>query len=309
MKFYGLDNKITEINIDDISDEFITIGYIESEKLKNVSSKLNITDDIINSCQQKNPLFRTDIEVHDHYTFSELRIAAENGNDDWIAIYLRKNFLLVVDINDKDNSTKNKFLNSINRFSAANIKFEKIVCSFIESLISDGTKNIELMRNKISDMEENVVNGSVDTDFNAQLLNEKKKILKLQNYYEQILDVTETLEENNNDIFDDEHLIYVANLSKKVTRLKDDVDALHNSADHLQDSYSSLLDMRLNKTMKIFTVITAIFFPLTIIVGWYGMNFKYMPEISWRFGYLYVIVLSIIIVVILTIVGKKRKWF
>ena len=61
--------------------------------------------------------------------------------------------------------------------------------------------------------------------------------------------------------------------------------------------------------MKYFTAITSIFFPLTLIVGWYGMNFKYMPEFEWRYGYIFVILLSVAVVAVLTIIGKKKKWF
>ena len=81
------------------------------------------------------------------------------------------------------------------------------------------------------------------------------------------------------------------------------------SADHLGDAYSSSLDLKLNHSMKVFTVITTIFFPLTIIVGWYGMNFNSMPEFTWKYGYIYVIALSAAVVAALVIYGKKKKWF
>lgn len=60
--------------------------------------------------------------------------------------------------------------------------------------------------------------------------------------------------------------------------------------------------------MKLFTMVTIIFQPLTLIVGWYGMNFKYMPELGWKFGYLYVIVLSIVVVGVILYWFKKRKF-
>ena len=61
--------------------------------------------------------------------------------------------------------------------------------------------------------------------------------------------------------------------------------------------------------MKRFTVITSIFFPLTLIVGWYGMNFRAMPEFAWKYGYVYVIALSVIVVSVLIFISKKKKWF
>lgn len=309
MEFYRLGSSVSKIEINDINENYITAGYLSGSELDNVFEKFGFAKETVIACRVANPLFRTGVEVHDNYTFSELRIVNGDGEDDWIAVYLMKNLLLVVDITDKDNSTKNGYLNAVKRFSPSKLKFEKIVCSFFESITLGGNRTVELIRNEISDMEESVVTGLVDDDFNAQLLSQKKKILKLHNYYEQILDVTETLEENDNDIFSDDNLIYLSNLSSKVTRLKDDVDSLNNSLDHLQDAYSSFLDMKLNRTMKIFTVITTVFFPLTIIVGWYGMNFQSMPEFYWKYGYVYVIVLSVLVVALLIVFGKKRKWF
>ena len=92
-------------------------------------------------------------------------------------------------------------------------------------------------------------------------------------------------------------------------RLREETSALKSTVEHLQDAYSSYLDARMNDTMKTLTVLTSIFFPLTIIVGWYGMNFQTMPEFPWKYGYLYVILLSVVTVSVLWIIGKRKKWF
>ncbi|MBR3737864.1 MAG: magnesium transporter, partial [Eubacterium sp.] len=92
-------------------------------------------------------------------------------------------------------------------------------------------------------------------------------------------------------------------------RLREDTDSLSSSVNHLQDAYSASLDIKLNKVMKRFTVITSIFFPLTLIVGWYGMNFQSMPEFAWEYGYVFVIALSVLVVTSLILIGKKKKWF
>ena len=117
------------------------------------------------------------------------------------------------------------------------------------------------------------------------------------------------MEENENEIFDEDNMIGITNVCAKITRLREDVDSLSRTAEHLQDAYTSALDLQLNNSMKFFTVLTTIFFPLTIIVGWYGMNFQSMPEFAWKYGYVYVIALSVLIVAALTWIGKKKKWF
>ena len=102
--------------------------------------------------------------------------------------------------------------------------------------------------------------------------------------------------------------MYISNLSQKVTRLREDVDSLSSSLVHVQDAYSSFIDVKMNKSMKLLTVITTIFFPLTIIVGWYGMNFDSMPEFHWKYGYLFVIGLSVALISICWIIAHHRKW-
>lgn len=60
--------------------------------------------------------------------------------------------------------------------------------------------------------------------------------------------------------------------------------------------------------MKTFTLITAVFLPLTLIVGWFGMNFRHMPELEWRYAYPLLIVICIMLVLIILFYFKKRKW-
>lgn len=309
MLFYRLGDPVKEISVDEISHDSITAGYINIEELQQIYQKFDFGSDTVESSQSASSLFRTGAEVHNDYTFTELRVASDNGEDDFISIYLKKNFLLVVDIRDRDGSTRDSFAKAINRFPVSKLKAEKVVCFFLESLISGGAEKIEMMRNAMTEMEEAVVTDSAGDEFGSELINLKKKLLHLQTYYEQILDVALTLEENENEIFSSSNLFYFSNLSKKVERLKNDVTSLNNALDHLQDAYSAFLDVRMNRTMKVLTVLTTLFFPLTIIVGWYGMNFQSMPEFTWRYGYIYVIALSITVVVVLCMLAKKHKWF
>lgn len=60
--------------------------------------------------------------------------------------------------------------------------------------------------------------------------------------------------------------------------------------------------------MTLLTIVTTVFLPLTLIAGWYGMNFRYMPELEWRWGYPVVIAVSIIIVVGSLLFFHKKKW-
>ena len=86
------------------------------------------------------------------------------------------------------------------------------------------------------------------------------------------------------------------------------VQDLRESVAHLREAYQSQLSIRQNDLMKVFTVVTAVFLPLTLLTGWYGMNFASMPELHWRYGYPAVIVLGIAIVGGLLYWFKRKKW-
>lgn len=77
----------------------------------------------------------------------------------------------------------------------------------------------------------------------------------------------------------------------------------------LRELYQSKQDARQNKIMGILTIVTTFFLPLTLITGWYGMNFAYMPELKWRYGYPVVILVALIIAVGEFIYFKRKKFF
>ena len=309
---YQINEKLKNISVNEIDENYITAGYVNASQLEEIGEALGFSQSTIDSCKIANKNFRSGVEVYDDYTFTELRIINpndENNREDCVALYIKKNMIIVVDVEDYDESTKTKFMSAVNRYPYQTATLEKVIYAFIDLLISNDFKYIEDLGNNITELEEDILKEKTEDNFNLDMLNLKKQLLTMHNYYEQLLDITDAIEENENDIFDSEDLRYISNLGLKITRLREDADTLSSSVTHLQDAYSSSLDLKLNNTMKLFTVITSIFFPLTVIVGWYGMNFKYMPEFAWKYGYVYVIILSVLVVTVLTIIGKKKKWF
>lgn len=310
--FYQFSDSIHTVSPDSLSasSEVLTAGYVTSRELPKVAEHFGFSEQNVDSCASASPFFRSGVEVYDDYTFTELRIMdASRKDEDCVALFLRKNLLLVVDVEDKDGSTKQKFESAVHRYPASGMTAEKLLYAFLDALLCGDVMEIEKIGNHLSALEENLLLGNVEKDFNADILRHKKLLLRLHSYYEQILDITEAVTENENDIFADDRMFLISNIEKRVERFREDTDSLKNTLEHLQDAYSTFLDAKMNNTMKIITVITTIFFPLTIIVGWYGMNFDNMPELHWSFGYIYVILLSIVVVAALFFYSKKKKWF
>ena len=99
--FYKADNELKEIAFEDINDSFLTIGLVSGEELEKIKGKLDFSDASVDKCKRANPLFRTEVEVYGNYTFTELRVPAGSGEDDYIALFLKKNLILIVDIRDR----------------------------------------------------------------------------------------------------------------------------------------------------------------------------------------------------------------
>lgn len=310
--FYQFGIKIEEKSPEEIAPGNLTAGYIGREELSGVCKMFGFAESTAQRCQSVHFHFRSDVEIYRDYTFTELRIADPShteAEDDCVALYIKKDLFLVVDVLDADRSTYQKFMRAVERFAPKDMTLEKLIYAFTDELLSKDVGFIEKIGMQVSEMEESILNEEPDSDFSQTLLKLKKKLQRMHNYYEQFLDIFETIEANENDIFKTDTLMYISNLNKRVTRLREDVDSLNSGIVHVQDAYSSHLDMKMNKTMKYLTVLTTLFFPLTIIVGWYGMNFQYMPEFGWRFGYLYVILLSAAVISLFILIAKKKKWF
>ena len=310
--FFQFSETLQEIETENIDANVLTAGFISKQDADDLCRRFGFADSAVEALRNANERFRSGVEVYDDYTFTELRIA-DAGNpeaeDDCVALFVKKNLFIVVDVEDHDGSTKNKFLTALRRYPAKAFTLEKLVFAFLDALIANETRQLEATGMRMADLESDIFEGRANKDFNMLLLKLKKHLLKMHNYYEQLLDITGAIDENENEIFENESLMYIINLSQKITRLREDCDSLSNMLSHMQDAYSAQLDLQLNNSMKIFTVITSIFFPLTVIVGWYGMNFKYMPELTWRYGYVFVIALSVGTVALLTLLGKRKKWF
>jgi magnesium transporter len=102
--------------------------------------------------------------------------------------------------------------------------------------------------------------------------------------------------------------IYLRDVYDHIIQVMDTVETYREMLSGMLDIYLSSVSNRLNSVMKVLTIIATIFMPLTFIVGIYGMNFKHMPELEWRWGYPAVWVIIILIGVSMLIYFKKKKW-
>ena len=101
---------------------------------------------------------------------------------------------------------------------------------------------------------------------------------------------------------------YYRFFADRMLRLLAEAEDLREYSSQIYDMYQSRINIKQNKVMQFLTVITTIFMPLTLITGWYGMNFRNMPELAWKYGYVAVIIISALLLLAELCIFKRKKW-
>lgn len=309
--FYILNDKIAKpIELADLKGNDISVGYLTFEELKNNVEILGINDHILYDCMSDQAHFRASVDVYEDFSFGIINIVNVldiRAPKDRVAFIIKKNQFILVKLIDEDDSCVAMFQNSVGRFKQ-NATLEKVIFGILEALLINGNKAIEAAEQKIMEMENNLVEGKLIQELNRDIFHQRQELAIQKNYYEQLFDIGEDLQENGNNLFDEEVLRYFGIFMAKAERLSDLTQASSDSLIHLRDALQEYSNYKQNNIMKVFTVVTTIFLPLNLIVGWYGMNFK-MPELTWKYGYVSVIGLCIIVVISSFVIFKKKKFF
>lgn len=179
--------------------------------------------------------------------------------------------------------------------------------SFLEKTISGHIEQHERIEDEIASLENAFLTNRRNLG-PGRILILQKKLLVYKRYYEQLQYVLDDLQESKNGLIDEENMRLFTLLTRRIERLSRNALVLREYVTQVRESYEAETDISLNSIMRLFTVVTVIFLPLTLLVGWYGMNLQ-MPEYHWIWGYPFVIAVSALIVLFTVIIFKKNKWF
>lgn len=185
---------------------------------------------------------------------------------------------------------------------------ERFLYDFLEQIVENDLSVLESYEAELNLIEDSILLNTLKPEDLVKVNEIHSDIRKLLIHYEQIIDMTHELEENENGFFSEENLRYIHLFMNLLTRRHDSAAALRDHTMQVRDLYHAQLEVRQNRIMTLLTIVTTIFMPLTLIVGWYGMNFRYMPELEWRFGYPVVIGMSLFIAIACLLFFKKKKW-
>ena len=184
---------------------------------------------------------------------------------------------------------------------------ERFIYDFLEQIVSCDQIILERVDKELDTIESNILDGE-EKDPSQRVSRVRSDLRDMRIHYEQLLDLGQELEENENDFCNEDNTRYFHLFTQRVSRLHDLTASLREYSIQIRDLYQSQLDIKQNRIMALLTIITSIFMPLTLIAGWYGMNFKYMPELEYKWAYPAVIAVSVAIVIVSLIFFKKKKW-
>ncbi len=183
---------------------------------------------------------------------------------------------------------------------------ERFIYDFLEQIIHGDLGFLEKLEDELDTIDKDI---SSDANANIKRANDIRGYLReLRSHYDHLIDLSQELEENENSFFKSGNLRFFKLFSSRVSRLYDKVNSLLDYTVQIRDNYQSRLDVKQNNIITVLTVVTTIFMPLTLITGWYGMNFRHMPELDSVYGYPGVIIVSLLIAVLSLLFFKFKKW-
>lgn len=184
----------------------------------------------------------------------------------------------------------------------------RVLSDFLDMLTAEDVDVLDQLEDELNAFEEKLITLKLQQETGTDIAVFRRSLLRMKRYYEQLSDIADGLALNEAGAVPQNLSSRFLALSHRINHLEDSVAHLREYVTQVREAYQAQIDIEQNQIMKIFTVLTAIFLPLSLIVGWYGMNFQ-MPEYEWRFGYVFVIIFSIVVCGFMYWFIKRKKWF
>lgn len=275
----------------------------EIDKLKSV---LNFHPLAIEDCIQGQQ--RSKMDYYDDFSLVITHTVGElKYNQHEIGFFLGEHFIVTFHLTDLaevnlvwNNLIKQEKMDNWDEFRVFYEIFDKVVDNFFPIIYH--------LEEEINVVEENPHHLGMDILLD-QLFDLRHELLKLRHTINPIRDLLYR-------ILNSHHLVgiqgrreYFMDIYDHLLKLSEMVDSNRDVTNDIRDNFISINSYQQNQVIQILTVITSIFAPLTFIAGIYGMNFTYMPELKWHYGYFIVIGLMIVLTIMMILWFRKKGWF
>jgi magnesium transporter len=286
-------------------------GTHQPEKISAIGEVFSLhaltQEDILNTGQ------RPKMEEFDNYLFLVGKILSF---DEASSIVQDKHFCLVLMENailSFHETGANIFASVENRLQKSNGKIRKknpdyLAYALFDAMVDNYFLVLEKIGTQIEELEEEILD-EPSRESLEWLHYVKRELTILRKSVWPLRDVINSLIRSDSDLILDDTLKYFMDIYDHTMQIIETLEAFRDVTASLLDMYLSAISNRMNEVMKVLTVIATIFIPLTFIVGIYGMNFRYMPELTWKWGYFVILAVMAIVGTGMAIYFKKKDWF
>lgn len=292
---------VTWINIDGLHQTEIT------EKIgKHFNLHSLVLEDIVNTGQ------RPKMEDLGDYIFIVLKMFYYDKEgeieSEQVSLILGPNF--VISFQEREGDVFNPIRE---RIKATNGRIRKmgadyLVYSLMDAIVDNYFIILERLGEKIENMEEELLTNPT-TETLQKIHRLKRDMILLRKSIWPLRELISDLKRAESPFIQESTGVYLRDVYDHTIQVIDTVETFRDMISGMLDIYLSSINNRMNEVMKVLTIIATIFIPLTFLAGIYGMNFRYMPELNWPWGYPIVLLVMTAVGISMMLYFRRKKWF
>ncbi|MFC1676727.1 magnesium/cobalt transporter CorA [Planctomycetota bacterium] len=265
-----------------------------------------ILEDILNTGQ------RPKCEDYEKCLFMVLKMLRYNDENnsvqsEQVSLVLGQNFVISFqeEVGDVFEQIRDRIRNAKGRIRKMSADY--LAYALIDAIVDNYFLILEKMGEQIESMEEELI--AKPSDKTVRRIHAlKRELIFLRKSVWPLRELINSMEKTESSLISDSTGPYLRDVYDHTIQVIDTVESFRDMVSGMLDIYLSSISNRMNAVMKVLTIIATIFIPLTFIAGIYGMNFKFMPELEWKWGYFIVLIIMAIVAAIMLIYFKRKKW-
>lgn len=297
---YLSDDHVTWISIHGLQDTTLIAQIGEKFDISSL-----ILEDILNTDER--PKFIED-DTHLFVILKSLSFNPENCKFqiDQISLIVGENYLISIQETETDyfedvSRRLNSGMGKIRSYSP-----DYLCYTLIDTIVDGYILNIEKMGNVIEEQEKRLLTS--DKQIIENIYHYKTELAYIRKNIRPVKELMTRFVTSDSDLINDRTYSYLRDLEGLVTQALEAIEIYYTMVSDQQNSYNANINNNVNDVMKVLTIFSAIFIPLTFIVGVYGMNFNYIPALKYHYSYFILWGIMVAIAIIMLFFFKRKKW-
>jgi len=183
-----------------------------------------------------------------------------------------------------------------------------LLYALMDAIVDNYFSFLELLGEKIELLEDDLFEEKPNDDIVYDIQNLKREILKIRRAVFPLREVVSRIDKSEHKLIHEKTQHYLRDLYDHIIQVSENIEISREMIWGLMDMHMTTISNKMNEVMKVLTIIASIFIPLTFLAGIYGMNFEYIPELKYKYGYHTLWVVMIVIFFSLLYYFKRKKW-